>query len=211
MQTIGQLLRQARINQKLTLSQLSRQTKISKKTLLALEKDRFDQLPPPPYIKGFIKNYSQVVGLNADKTIAVFRRDLAQTKTAKIFPQGLSKSVNWFSIQFAPRQTIWLAISIFSLFLFGYIGFSLYSLYQPPELSIFTPTKGQTVNSPVIIKGKTDHDSVLTLNGKTLNLGTDGHFITVYTAPPGAAELKFTATSRRQKTTIKTLYLIITN
>jgi len=211
MQTVGNLLRQARINQKLTLSQLSRQTKIPKKTLKALEKNRFDQLPPPTYIKGFIKNYSQVVNLDVDKTIAVFRRDLAQTKATKIIPQGLPKPLNRPNLQLSSRLTMWATALIFFLFLFGYLGFSLYQLYQPPKLTINTPTEGQEVASPVIVKGKTDHDATLTLDGKTLNLETDGRFTTVYSAPPGAAEIKFLATSRRQKSTTHILHLIIIN
>jgi cytoskeletal protein RodZ len=211
MKTVGAILTQARVKRKLTLAQVSRLTKISRLTLKAIEKNRFDKLPSSTYIKGFIRNYCQVVGLDPEKTLAVFRRDLAQAKTTKVIPPGLAQPLNRPHFQVTPRFTSLVLILSFLVLLLAYLGVSFWQLYSPPSLSISSPSEGEAVTSPVLIKGKTDHDATLTLDGKVLNLEPDGRFTTVYSGPPGTAELRFRATSRRQKSSQLTLHLIITN
>lgn len=209
MQTAGDLLKNARLEKKLTFTQVSELTKIPKKTLKALEKNQFDKLPPSTYIKGFIKNYAKIVNLDVQKTIAVFKRDYHRQKQKKILPPGLSQPLNspW---QPSSRTRTLISLALVVFFLLSYLAVALFKLYQPPKLEIFQPEKGQTITSPVLIKGKTDHDATLTLNGKTVNLESDGSFITVYNGPPGTAELKLQATSRRHKTTNLTRHVIIT-
>lgn len=209
MQTAGDLLRQARLNQKLTFTQISKLTKIPFKTLKALEKNQFDKLPPSTYIKGFIKNYAKVVDLDPQKTIAIFKRDYHRQKSKKILPQGLSQPLN---SPWQPSSTIrtLLSLALVVLLLLAYLGVSLLKLYQPPQLLIYQPENGQTSSSPILIKGKTNHDATLTLNGKTINLESDGSFITVYNGPPGTVELKFKTTSRRSKSTELARHVIIT-
>jgi len=209
MQTAGDLLLNARLKKKLTYTQVSKLIKIPVKTLKALEKNQFQKLPPATYIKGFIKNYAQLVNLNSQKTIAVFKRDYHKHQAKKILPQGLTKPLN---SPWQPTSTIRtiIAISLVALLLFSYLGISFYQLNQPPQLNISKPDDGITLTSPVLIKGKTDHDASLTLNGKTINLESDGSFITVYNGPVGTHELKLTATSRRHKTTQIIRHIIIT-
>jgi len=208
--TSGEILKQARLKLKLTFVQISRQTKIPVHTLKSLEKNQFSKLPSAPYIKGFIKNYSQIVDVNPQKILAVFRRDFAKSKNTTIIPRGLVKPLNQSKIQFNPRLTIFSAIIIFIVIFFSYLGFSLFNLNQPPSLNIILPAEGQEVVSPALIKGKTNHDATLTLDGKTLNLDSDGSFTTIHHGAPGPITLKFKAVSRRNKTTETELHFIIT-
>ena len=62
------------------------------------------------------------------------------------------------------------------------------------------------MQSPFLIKGKTDRDATLTLNDKTVNLEPDGAFTTI----GNTAELQLKATSRRGKVTTLARYVIIT-
>jgi len=208
--TSGEILKQARLKLKLTFVQISRQTKIPIHTLKALEKNQFNKLPSAPYIKGFIKNYSQTVNLNPQKILAVFRRDFAKTKNIKIIPKGLAKPLNQPKVKFNSRLTIFSAIIIFFIIFFSYLGFSLFKLFQPPKLNISSPIEGQEVTSPTLIKGKTDNDAVLTLNGKTLNLESDGSFTTIHHGVSGPATLRFKAVSRKNKAIETELHFIIT-
>ncbi len=209
MQTAGELLKQARLKKKLTFTKVSKLTKISSKTLRALEKNQFDRLPPSIYIKGFIQNYAQIVNLDPKKTIAIFKRDYSRQKHKKIVPSGLSKPLNspW---QPSTRVRTFIAVSLIAILLLAYLGIALFKLYQPPKLVIFQPDNGLTASNPILIKGQTNHDATLTLNGKTVNLESDGSFTTVFNGHPGTAELKFKAISRRQKATDLDRYVIIT-
>lgn len=210
MQTAGDLLKQARLDKKLTFTKISKITKIPKKTLIAIEKNQLDKLPPQTYISGFIKNYSKVVGLDPAKTVAVFRRDYDKAGPChKILPKGLTKPLNSRFTPTPALRTI-LALSLVVFLFFVYLGFSLYKLSKPPKLVITRPENAITTTSPVLIKGQTDRDATLTLNGKTINLEPDGRFTTVFNGPSGTHQLKLISTSRRNKSTTEIRHIIIT-
>jgi hypothetical protein len=60
---IGNSLREARLRQNLEFPELEQQTKIRAKYLKALEDEEFDVLPAPTYVKGFLRNYADALGL----------------------------------------------------------------------------------------------------------------------------------------------------
>jgi hypothetical protein len=60
---IGNSLREARLRQQLDFPELEQQTKIRAKYLKALEDEDFDVLPAPTYVKGFLRNYADALGL----------------------------------------------------------------------------------------------------------------------------------------------------
>jgi cytoskeleton protein RodZ len=61
---IGSSLREARLRQELDFPALEERTKIRSKYLRALEDERFDLLPAPTYIKGFLRSYAEALGLD---------------------------------------------------------------------------------------------------------------------------------------------------
>ncbi|CAN5743807.1 DUF4115 domain-containing protein [soil metagenome] len=61
---IGSSLREARLRQELDFPELEARTKIRPKYLRALEDERFDTLPAPTYIKGFLRSYADALGLD---------------------------------------------------------------------------------------------------------------------------------------------------
>ena len=61
---IGSSLREARVRQGLDFPELEERTKIRPKYLRALEEERFDILPAPTYIRGFLRSYAETLGLD---------------------------------------------------------------------------------------------------------------------------------------------------
>jgi cytoskeleton protein RodZ len=61
---IGSSLREARLRQELDFPALEERTKIRPKYLRALEDERFDMLPAPTYVKGFLRSYAEALGLD---------------------------------------------------------------------------------------------------------------------------------------------------
>jgi hypothetical protein len=60
---IGTTLRDARTRQGLDFPELEELTKIRPKYLRALEDERFDILPAPTYVRGFLRSYAEALGL----------------------------------------------------------------------------------------------------------------------------------------------------
>jgi cytoskeleton protein RodZ len=61
---IGSSLREARLRQDLDFPELEERTKIRPKYLRALEDERFDILPAPTYVRGFLRSYAEALGLD---------------------------------------------------------------------------------------------------------------------------------------------------
>ena len=69
---IGEQLVQARDERGLTLEDAERDTRISRRYLQALEQERFDIIPAPVYARGFLRSYSQYLGLETARLLARF-------------------------------------------------------------------------------------------------------------------------------------------
>src|ERR671925_286723 len=61
---IGNSLREARLRQGLDFPEVEHATKIRGKYLRALEDEQFDILPGQTYVKGFLRTYSEYLGLD---------------------------------------------------------------------------------------------------------------------------------------------------
>ena len=74
---IGELLRQERDKQGLSLDDIIQKTKISRANLQAIEKGDHEALPHPVYAKGFVKNYAHFLGLDVEEISNLFARNYA--------------------------------------------------------------------------------------------------------------------------------------
>ncbi len=72
---LGSRLRRAREARGLTLEDAERDTRISRRYLQALENEEFDVIPAPVYARGFLRSYSQYLGLDPQEMLALFPRD----------------------------------------------------------------------------------------------------------------------------------------
>src|SRR5206468_2947532 len=69
---IGSSLREARLRQGLDFPELEQTTKIRGKYLRALEDEQFDVLPAQTYVKGFLRNYAEYLGLDGQLYVDEF-------------------------------------------------------------------------------------------------------------------------------------------
>jgi len=70
---IGSTLREARVRRNLTLQQVEEDTKIRVKYVQAMENEDFDIMPGPTYVKGFLRTYSEYLGLDPDVIVGEYR------------------------------------------------------------------------------------------------------------------------------------------
>ncbi len=67
MTELGQKLREARETKGFSLDQLQEMTKIQKRYLVSIEEGNYDVLPGEFYVRGFIKQYAEAVGLDPEE------------------------------------------------------------------------------------------------------------------------------------------------
>ena len=72
---LGSLLTRAREARGLTLEDAERDTRISRRYLQALESEQFEVIPAPVYARGFLRSYSQYLGIDPSEALAMFPRE----------------------------------------------------------------------------------------------------------------------------------------
>jgi len=68
----GRQLREAREARGLTIQETAAKLHLHQHMLYALEADDYDQLPSPIYVRGYLRNYSRLLGLDADEIVAAY-------------------------------------------------------------------------------------------------------------------------------------------
>ena len=73
MESLGEKLKNTRLEKGLSFDQISRETNISIRYLEALETENFAVFPGEPYVLGFLRNYGAYLDLDVQKVIALYR------------------------------------------------------------------------------------------------------------------------------------------
>jgi cytoskeletal protein RodZ len=74
---VGKKLAAERRSQGKTMTEIVDSTKIMGRIIESLENERWDELPAPSYVKGYIQNYAQALGLDAGPLIEEYQQDVA--------------------------------------------------------------------------------------------------------------------------------------
>ena len=76
---VGELLRQNREEQGLSLTDIEAATSIRAKYLQAIEDGDYSSLPGEVFAKGFVRNYAIILGLDGNEFMEIFKLELAST------------------------------------------------------------------------------------------------------------------------------------
>lgn len=208
MKTVGQILKESRVKKEVSLDEVARETKIRKPYLLALEKDDYQSLPSVTTSKGFIRNYAQFLGLEPERVVAVFKRDYRRIQEQRaIFPSriDLTKQFKW-----SPKKTSILIIALFVFVFFTYLGYQYHGLLGKPSLEIYSPADNQqTIEEQIVVKGKTNPDNSVTINGSLTQLNDQGEFNYRLRLVSGENKIVIETTNRlgRKAKQTRTVYL----
>jgi len=87
---LGKRLKEAREQQNISLEDLQKLTKIQKRYLTGIEEGNYDLMPGKFYVRAFIKQYCEAVGLNADEIFEEYKADIPRSQNEDI-PEQLSR------------------------------------------------------------------------------------------------------------------------
>lgn len=173
MAIVGELLKKARLEKKIEISEVERETKIKSAFIKALEESEYTKLPSYTYARGFLANYTQFLGLETEKVLALFRREYDTREEDKLLPTGLNNF---------PTKRIRMTLAAM-LLLILFLGFLFYFFFQykgflgSPNLQLSRPHDNEIIKSELVkISGRTDPDAQLMINGKVVLVSEDGSF-----------------------------------
>jgi len=72
-ESLGRYLKKEREKKNISLRDVSRNTRVREHLLEAIEADRYDLLPSPTFVKGFLQSYAKYVGLDPNEVVLRFQ------------------------------------------------------------------------------------------------------------------------------------------
>ena len=79
MTTVGEILKEVREGNGISIDKAAADTKLSAFYLEAIEANNWQVLPPPPYIRGYLRLYASYLGLTPDKIITQYEKQTAHS------------------------------------------------------------------------------------------------------------------------------------
>jgi cytoskeletal protein RodZ len=70
MTSVGEHLRQLRVQKRMSLAEVSRTTRVPVSSVERIEADRFDELPGEVFVRGFLRAYARALEVPADDVLA---------------------------------------------------------------------------------------------------------------------------------------------
>lgn len=207
--SLGKLLYATRSKKKLSLTEIEEKTNIRKKYLVALENGDYSVFPGKVYALGFCKKYSEVLGIDFQKSSQMFDNEFALGENREIFFQDRIRS-SFISI--TPKTFMLILGVILAGFLIGYLYYQISLISAPPKLDIIEPREEVVVTiGRIEIIGTTDTDANLKINNQAINLDETGKFSEDIDLTDGLNEIEVVATNRFNKKTIKILKVLKKN
>jgi transcriptional regulator with XRE-family HTH domain len=113
MKEIGRTLREARERLGLTLEEVERNTHIRARHLAAIEKGELETLPSSVQARGFLKNYAEFLGLDADALLLQYAETLQERRTRLYPTPAPAEPITRPAIRIQSRRPRWLSADFF--------------------------------------------------------------------------------------------------
>lgn len=210
MRTVGEILKEEREAKFYSLDEVEKATKIRKELLEALEADDYNRLPPSTFVQGFIKNYARFLNLDAQKLLAVYRREFSDKKHPPQVMDAFANPLEKTKLQFTPAKLLGLVVVLVVISFFVYLWTQYRQFALPPTLQISSPTDQLTTDNPLInVEGKTDPEVKVAINNQDISVDTEGKFKEEISLTSATNKITISAISKfGQKITLeRTVYL----
>ncbi|MDB5804680.1 MAG: hypothetical protein JWN73_2002 [Betaproteobacteria bacterium] len=147
--SIGAELRAAREQQGLAVVDVAQRLKFAARQIEALEADNLAALPGLTFVRGFLRSYARLLGLDADFLVGALERAAARDAgPSTVQLQSLTATAKPFPMRNSSSGSAWPWIVGMIVAVVGLGGFTLYQWQAPASLSEPAPASTSSVTSP---------------------------------------------------------------
>lgn len=224
--TLGEKLKRIRSDRRMSLHEVSKNTRIQVKYLEYLEEGRYEKLPAEVYVKGFLRNYADFLGVDDQALIKLYekergiKKNLEKSKKqrfngGKFYDSFHRKSqeeeteispmpVRIRALVITPRMIALgcIIVLVFSgvFYLYKEVG----SFASTPRLVVINPSANySTDGNSVMIEGITERDARLFINDQPVLVDDEGKFREELAVQSGANVVNIKAVNRFEKETVE--------
>ena len=198
---LGKKLRSLRLSSGLSYRALGLKTKISVQHLRNLEREKFEHLPAPVFVKGFLKKWAQVTNGNTRE----LHRMYEDNARASVAPKYNFHEVRLRRFRIPVLRCISLKLMsvilcvVVAVALFSYIYYTQFIAVRDPQIQVMNPADVDSVSveQQIWLSGKVQNAESVTVNGRTVVLEQDGTFLYHYNLNTGLNIISFIATNEK--------------
>ena len=135
MADIGDKLRSAREAKGLSIEDIEKATKIQGRYLTAIEQNQFDKLPGDFYVRAFIRQYAQIVGLDGKELLSEYHDEVPQAEPDEYVEESIDNKSEEVQKTTNNKKKIWrdylprlvIGVAIIAVVLVCYVVYAHYS------------------------------------------------------------------------------------
>jgi len=128
---VGAALRTAREAQGLSIQDAARQLRLMNRQVVAMESEDFASLGPPVFVRGFVRNYARLLGLDAPTLLQYLGGQVEPVEVVQSAPLVLPKA--WFT-------SGWLIAGMLALLVLTVVPIGLYAWLSSDSEEAAAPT-----------------------------------------------------------------------
>jgi|GEM_PF-5842951 len=206
---LSRILRNAREVARMSPEDLSAATKIPMHHIVAIESDKYAELPPDIYVQGMLRAYAEKFQLDETKLFLMF--DHVRRGQVSGARDELPK--NRFALSFRPRMLfpkirmhpVW----FFGLAAFLYLAFQARPFFWAPAVVITEPPVQFTATtSSVVVAGRAIGARRVAIHGKEIELSRRGAFRVNLSLVEGLNRIEIIAENYLKKETTLIRYVV---
>ena len=182
MRNFGEILKNRRKAKRISLKKAASDIHIKPEQILALETQDWQNLPEPPFVKGFITSYAKYLGLNPNEILPLYRREYDE----KRFEKSETPSRGRKRFYLTPAKLLNIAFAAAIVAFIAYLSIQYSSIFSAPSLEVTSPSDDETVTVPaIIIEGKVEKDATVSIDGEFVPIDSSGNFTYQYNLKEG--------------------------
>lgn len=187
--SLGEIFKKRRIEKHRSIEDVSLKLKISSRKIQTLENNDWPHSLAPVYARSYIAKYARFLSLDTQELLALYEQETKTTNTLIVLPKIVNPK-----LVLTPKTIFLFIVIIFFIFVGSYLIFDWINLTLPPTITLEEPTDNFITSIPeIVISGKTDSNSKLTINGAPVYPDGAGNFETTYFLEAGLNNIKIRA------------------
>jgi len=143
MSSVGERLRERRLEHRWTLEDVAQRTRVRREYIEALEEGNYALLPADVQVRGYLRNYALVLGLPPAEILSLYQQDRGQAELVSIAPISRPPRTRSFVL---PSLIFVLAATVF----LGVGAVAIYFAFINPAAPTPTPTVRQITPTAIL-------------------------------------------------------------
>lgn len=206
--TLGERLKQVRLDQHIELDVAAQHLKIRPDYLRAIEASDYTALPSAVFVRNYVRKYAKYLKLGSHATEELLEQELQVYETQVDIPT-LKQHLNKRPLKIAHVLSA-MAVVLAVLIVIAYFSFEVSNIVQPPEVTLDELPQQVTFDQRFInLAGQTVPGATVFINGQTVPVQEDGSFLQAVTLQTGVNLFKIVVKTKRSREYIEFQQIIV--